>query len=32
MTTTPVIHTSGLTKRYRGTDALVDLDFDVVLG
>jgi len=32
VTTAPVIQTRGLTKRYRGTDALVDLDFDVAPG
>ena len=29
---TPVISTRGLTKRYRGSDALVDLDLDVAAG
>ena len=29
---TPVIATRGLTKRYRGTDALVDLDLEVAPG
>ena len=32
MTDTPVIRTRGLTKRYRGTDALVDLDLEVSPG
>jgi beta-exotoxin I transport system ATP-binding protein len=28
----PIIHTEGLTKRYRGTPALLDLDLDVPAG
>ena len=32
MTDTPVIRTRGLSKRYRGTDALVDLDLEVAPG
>lgn len=32
MTDVPAIRTRGLTKRYRGTDALVDLDLDVAAG
>ena len=29
MTPAPIVRTRGLTKRYRGTDALIDLDLDV---
>ena len=32
MTATPIIRTRGLSKRYRGTDALVDLDLEVAPG
>ncbi len=32
MADAPVVRTRGLTKRYRGTDALVDLDLEVAAG